>query len=215
MVLRWPTGSLRNSDIVDARSSELRASRKIGHCRSSDAAASAASSSEESLGLPGVEAPVLLCRRLSPQLRVILTVMVPAAVLVVEEKSIPEPVMGIPMVEPRAGLLLTHTARPADCASSAADPGGQALIREVMDASVGTCFHGRGNVGSAVLHGSGEGEGPGCHAAAPRGVGGGGDRLQLGWRNAHVPRQAVSGEGRRTVGGLGRYLPGDRVRLGL
>jgi hypothetical protein len=91
MVLRWPTGSLRNSDIVDARSSELRASRKTGHCRSSDAAASAASRSEEILALSGVQAPAFLRGRLSAQLRVILTVMVPAAVLVVEEKSVSEP----------------------------------------------------------------------------------------------------------------------------
>ena len=65
---------------------------------------------------PGVEALALLGGHLSPQLRAISGLIVPGEAVVVEEKSIPERVMGIPMVEPsEAGCVTPRRYRPHFC----------------------------------------------------------------------------------------------------
>src|SRR5262249_25340752 len=72
--------------MVDARSWQLSASRKTGHWRSSEAAASATSSRDEILPLARGGATVLLCSHLPSRLPVMLGLIVPAPGVVVEEK---------------------------------------------------------------------------------------------------------------------------------
>src|SRR5262249_13400169 len=88
MLLRWLIGSLRKRDMVDARSWQLSASRKTGHWRSSEAAASATSSRDEILPLARIGATSLLCRHLPSRLPVILGMIVPAPGVVVDEKRV-------------------------------------------------------------------------------------------------------------------------------